>query len=72
MTQSLEANLKVELDISNYATNSDSKNAARVDTLNFTKNTNLANLKYDIRKLDIDKLKNVQVIEAILKVKEMN
>ena len=72
MTQSLEANLKVELDISNYAANSDSKNAARVDTLNFAKNTNLAHLKYDIRKLDIDKLKNVQVIEAILKVKEMN
>ena len=72
MTQSLEANLKVELDISNYAANSDSKNATRVDTLNFAKNTNLANLRYDKRTLDIDKLKNVQVIEAILKVKEMN
>ena len=50
--KSLEANVKVELDLSNYATKSDLKKS-------FAKKTDLANLKSDIDKLDIDKLKNV-------------
>ena len=56
---SLGANVKVELDLSNYATKSDLKNATGADTLSFTKNTDLANSKPDVDKLDIDKLKNV-------------
>ena len=35
------------------------KNATGVDTLPFAKKTDLVNLKSDIDKLDIDKLKNV-------------
>ena len=56
---SLGANLKVELDLSNYATKTDLKNATGVDTLSFVKNTDLANLESDVDKLDTDKLKNV-------------
>ena len=57
--KSLEANVKVELDLSNYATKADLKNATGVDTSDFAKKTDLANLKSDVDKLDIDKLKNV-------------
>ena len=35
--KSLGANVKVELDLSNYATKADLKNAAGVDTLHFAK-----------------------------------
>ena len=51
--------MKVELDLSNYATKADFKNAAGVDTSNFAKKIDLANLKNDVDKLDIDKLKNL-------------
>ena len=56
---SLGANVKVELGLSNYTTKRDLKNATRVDTSSFAKKTDLANLKSDVDKLDIDKLKNV-------------
>ena len=51
--------VKVGLDFSNYATKADFKNAAGVDTLKFSKKVDLANLKSDVDKLSIDKLKNV-------------
>ena len=54
----LRANVKTELDLSNYATK-DLKNATGVDTLDFAKKTDLANLKSDVDKLDINKLKTV-------------
>ena len=57
--KSLGANVKVELDLSNYATKPDLRNATGVVTLDFAKKTNLANLKSDVDKLDIDKSKNV-------------
>ena len=57
--KSLEANVKVEIDLSNYVTKADLKNARGVDTSNFAKKSDLANLKYDVYKLNIDKLKNV-------------
>ena len=37
----------------------DLKNATAVDTSDFAKKTDLANLKSDVDKLDIDTLKNV-------------
>ena len=58
--KSLEAKVKVELDLSNYATKADLKNAAGFNTSDFAKKTDLANLKSDVDKLDIDKLRNVQ------------
>ena len=55
--KSLGANIKVELDLSNYVTKADLKNATGVNTFNFAKKTELANLKSDVDKLDIDKFK---------------
>ena len=46
--------MKAELNLSNYAAKANLKNATGVD-----KKTDLANLKSDVDKLDIDKLKNV-------------
>ena len=48
---------KVELDLSYYVTKGDLKSAAGADTSGFVKKTDLANLKPDVDKLDIDKLK---------------
>ena len=48
--KSLGANVKVELDF---------KVATGVDKSDFTKNADLANLKYNVVKLDIHKLKSV-------------
>ena len=56
---SLGVNVKGELGLSNYATKIDLKNAAGVDTLSIAKKTDLANLRSDVDKLDLDKLKNV-------------
>ena len=56
---SSRANAKVELDLSNYATKANSKSATGVDTLDFAKKTDLANLESDVDKLDIDKFKNI-------------
>ena len=51
--------MKVELDLSNYATKADLKNATGVDTSKFAKKVDLANLKSNVDELVIDKLKNV-------------
>ena len=49
-------NIKVKIDLINYATKEDIGNIAHVNTSNFALNTNLANLKTEADKLDIDKL----------------
>ena len=54
--------VKVESDLSNYVTKTDSQNATRIDTLSLIVivfKVNLASLKSDVHKLDIDKLKNL-------------
>ena len=51
-----EENIKVEIDLSNYATKKDINDITHVDTSNFALKTNLANLKTEVDKLDIDKL----------------
>ena len=56
---SLGSNVKVELDLSNYVTKSDLKNATGVDTSKFTEKVDLASLKSEVDKLDIDKLEIV-------------
>ena len=61
--------VKLELDLSNYATKTDLKNAAGVDTSSFAKKIDLANLKSDVDKLDIDELKNVPTNLSNLKSK---
>ena len=48
--------VQVKIDLSNYATKTDIKNISHVDTSSFALKTNLANLKTEVDKLDIDKL----------------
>ena len=45
--------------MSNYGTKPDLTNATKVDTSKFAKIIDLVNLKSNVEKLDIDKLKNV-------------
>ena len=49
--------IKVKIDLSNYATKADIKNISHVDTSRFALKTNLSNLKTEVDKLDIGKLK---------------
>ena len=49
-------NIKVKIDLSNYATKTDIKNISHIDTSSFALKTNLSNLKTGVDKLDIDKL----------------
>ena len=50
-------NVKVELDLTNYATKADLKNITHVDVSIFASKTNLTALKTEIDKIDTDKLK---------------
>ena len=61
--------MKVELDLSKYATKTDLKNATGVNTTKFAKKVDLADLKSDVDKLDTDKLKNVATNLSKLKTK---
>ena len=54
-------NIKVELDLANYATKDDVKNITHVDVSSFASKTNLAALKTGVDKIDVDKLKTVPV-----------
>ena len=54
--RSFGENINVKVDLSNYATKVDLKNVTHVDTSSFALKTNLANLKTEVDKLDIDKL----------------
>ena len=49
-------NVKVELDLTNYATKTDLKNITHVDVSSFASKTNLAALKTEVDKIDTDKL----------------
>ena len=49
-------NIDVKVDLSNYATKDNIKNITHVDTSSFALKTNLANLKTEEDKLDVDKL----------------
>ena len=53
--------VKVELDLSDYATKAEVKNATGVDSSKFAKNVDLASLKSDIGKLDFHKLETTSV-----------
>ena len=53
--------INVKVDLSNYATKTDIKNILHVDTSSFALKSNLASLKTEVDKLDIDKLVPVPV-----------
>ena len=53
--------INIKVDLSNYGAKTDIKNISRIDTSSFALKTNLANLKNEIDKLNIDKLAPVPV-----------
>ena len=59
--RSFEGNINVKVDLSNYATKTDLKNVTPVDTSGFALKTNLASLKTEVDKSDIDKLAPVPI-----------
>ena len=58
---SFGGNINVKGDLSNYATKTDLKNVKHLDTSNFALKTNLASLRTEADKLDINKLAPVLV-----------
>ena len=53
--------INVKVDLSNYATKTDLKNISHIDVSSFALKSNLASLKTEVDKLDIDKLAPVLV-----------
>ena len=58
-SSSHKESIKVQIDLSNYATKKDINDITHVDTSNFPLKTNLANLKTEVDKFDIGKLATV-------------
>ena len=56
-----EGNVKFQLDLSSYATKAELKNATGVDTSKLAAKSDLANLKTEVDKIDLKKLKLVPV-----------
>ena len=54
-------NIKVKLDLTNYATKTDLKNITHVDVSSFVSKTNLLALKIEVDKIDVDKLKTTPI-----------
>ena len=59
--RSFGRNINVKVALSNYATKTDLKNVTHVETSSFALKTNLANLKTEVDKLDIDQIVPVPV-----------
>ena len=59
--RSFRGNINVKVDLSNYATKTDLKNITRIDTSSLALQSNLASLKTEVDKLDMDKLAPVPV-----------
>ena len=59
--KSFVGNINVKVDLSNYATKTDLKNATGVDTSKLEARPNLAILKAKVDKIDVDKSKTVPV-----------
>lgn len=53
--------IKVELKLCNYATKFDLKNATDLDTSDSAKTVELAGLKLNVEKLEVDKLNTVPI-----------
>ena len=58
--EQFDGNINVKVDLTNYATKTDIKKISHVDTSNFALKSNLAGLKTEDDKLDIDKLKSLR------------
>ena len=55
--KSYSNNIKVALDLTNYATKTDLNHITHADTSSFASKTSLAALKTEVDKIDVDKLK---------------
>ena len=53
--QPFDGDINVEVDLSNYATKADLKNVSHADVRRFALKSNLASLKTEVGKLDINK-----------------
>ena len=53
--------INVKVDLSNYATKTDLKNISHINISSYAPKSNLASLKTEVDKLDIDKLKSVPI-----------
>ena len=54
-----DEDINVKVDLSNYATKTDSKNVPHVDVSSFALKSSLPSLKTEVDKIDADKLKTV-------------
>ena len=57
--EEFSGDINVKVDLSNYATKADMKKNSHIDTSSFPLKTNLANLKTEVDKLNIDKLVSI-------------
>ena len=57
----LGVGVKIELDLSNYAAKANLKNTTGIDASKFAKKSDLANLKFEVNKLDTDELKKASL-----------
>ena len=67
--QPFAGHINVKVDLSNYGTKTDIKNILHVDTSSFALKSNLASLKIEEDKLDINKLKSSPTSISSLKSK---
>ena len=65
--RSFGGNIKVKVDLSNYATKTDLKNVTHIDSSSFVLKPNLASLNPEVDKLVIDKLVPVPVDQSKLR-----
>ena len=61
--------MNIEVDLSNYATQTDIKSISHIDTSSFALKSILASLKTEVDKLDISKLKSLPTNLSNLKSK---
>ena len=59
--ESFDGDINVKDDLTNYTTKADIRNISHVDTWSFALKSNLASLKTEVYKLDINKLLPVPV-----------
>ena len=70
--KALGANVKVELHLSNYGTDTNLENTTGVVTSKFAKIVDLASIKTEADKLDIGKLEKAQTCLTVWKEKYIN
>ena len=60
-SEPFKGDINVKVDLSNYATKTDLKNISHIDVSSYALKSNLASLKTEVDKLDIDKLTSVPI-----------